>query len=180
MRSAYFPDAEDSSAAGMSGDRDKLFKKAPSAVQRSAATAVPMPVMMGSSSGVVSFPLNQSVLWSREAIGYPSFLKAQDVIQALYLSPHDVSRLLQQLSKGSGVDFSVEVLQCLDLSESDKAALGSPFLGVPEYMLAVCRTADRSTSSNQPHPAASTCLTVPIGCRPSYSERIAFDEDSTR
>lgn len=163
MRSAYFPDAEDSSAAGMSGDREKLFKMAPSALQRS---AVPMPVTMG--SGGVSFPLNQSVLWGREATGYPSFLRAQDVIQALYLSPHDVARLLQQLSKGIGVDFSVEVLQCLDLSESDKAALGSPFLGVPEYMLAVCRT------------ERSTCLTVPIGCRPSYSDRISFDEDSTR
>lgn len=162
MRSAYFPDAEDSSA-GLSGDREKLFKKAPSA-QWSAATVVPMPVM---GSIGVSFPLNQSVLWSREAIGYPSFLRAQDVIQALYLSPHDVSRLLQQLSKGIGVDFSVEVLQCLDLSENDKAALGSPFLGVPEYMLAVCRT------------ERSTCLTVPIGCRPSYSDRISFDEDST-
>jgi hypothetical protein len=166
MRSAYFPDAEDSSAAGMSGDREKLFKKAPSALQRPAATAVPMPVTMGSSG--VSFPLNQSVLWSREATGYPSFLRAQDVIQALYLSPHDVAHLLQQLSKGIGVDFSVEVLQCLDLSETDKAALGSPFLGVPEYMLAVCRT------------ERSTCLTVPIGCRPSYSDRISFDEDSTR
>ena len=177
MRSAYFPDADDSSAtaAVMTDDKEQLSKKAYSAVERSA----PRPVMMGSSSSSgVSFPLNQSVLWSREAIGYPSYLRAQDVVQALYLSPHDVSHLLQQLSNGSGVDFSVEVLQCLDLSESDKAALGSPFLGVPEYMLAVCRT--ESTSSNQLHPAASTCLTVPIGCRPSYSDRIAFDEDSTR
>jgi len=174
MRSAYFPDVEDSSVAVTTDDKDPSLKRTPNAVERFAATAVPRPVTTG-----VSFPLNQSVLWSREATGYPSFLKAQDVIQALYLSPHDVSHLLRQLSKGSGVDFSVEVLQCMDLSESDRASLGSPFLGVPEYMLAVSRT--DASSRNQPHhPAASSCLTVPIGHRPAYDDRIAFDEDSTR
>ena len=180
QQSAYFPDAEDSSiAAAMESRRGgHMTNKAPSGGEGStmhAGSAIPMHMSSG-----ISFPFNQSVLWSREVIGFPSFLKAQDVIQALYLSSMDVSHLLHQLSLGCGVDFSVAVVQHKALSDNDKASLGSPFLGVPEYMLVVSRDSDISRNQSYPAAVSSSNLTVPIGCRSTYDDRITFDEDATR
>lgn len=170
-KSAYFPNSDDSSTIAKEKFKDKYEKyEDKNSFDRYNATKSTVHTMSG-----ISFPFNQSVLWNREVISYPSYMNSTEVIQALYLSNHDIKLLLSQLNlkPKQNIECSVNVKHYNDLPDIDKKSVGISLLGIPKYILRINHKTSKTLYDN-------SLLTVPIIYKESIDNKIEFDEESTK
>ena len=168
-KSAYFSNSEENSSVTQNMTKEQSNTHS----QHVAASAHQI-------SGI-AFPYNKSVLWNREVVSFPKFLKASDVIPALFLSPNDVRVLLRQLvissNNNSRNEVAVTTTHYCGLPDTEKNMIGSPFLGIPSYLFTFCRNG--AGYRNDAH----TILTVPIvqnnASGDSASKHIHFEEATT-
>jgi hypothetical protein len=61
--------------------------------------------------GCVEFPINNKVLWNRDGIKYPSYIKSLDTFPAIILSCYDVKLLLNDLlsTKKNNIDWGAQI-----------------------------------------------------------------------
>jgi hypothetical protein len=163
MKSAYFENSEENS----------VIKNATANSYQHAAAGTKEFHASDYRSGGISFPYNKEVLWNREAISFPKYVKAVDVVPSLLLAPADVNFLLGKLC-GDSAQKSEVILSTshyCQLSDHQKILIGVPFLGIPNYIFS------GKLSSVSINPSLS--LTVPITCAQSMDKSLPFDEAST-
>ena len=129
----------------------------------------------------ISFPFNHDVLWNREPVSYPRFLRAVDAIPALYLISNEINMLLSMLANPSytKVDLTATILPFNKISAVDRRIVGSLFLDKPSYILCL---SDRRADQQRRHLGlvishGDNCLTVPIS--KATNMPLEFGEDST-
>ena len=168
MKSAYFPNSVDSLVKENLKDKSLEDKNSFDRYNNIKSTVHTM-------SGI-SFPFNQTVLWNREPITYPIFMNSNEVIQALYLSNHDIKVLLHQLSlkPKENIEYLVNLKHYNDFPNIHKKSIGVSLLGIPKYILGINHQTSRSITS------AKITLTIPIIYNESIDNNIEFAENSTK
>ena len=171
-KSAYFPNSDDSSLKII---KENFKDTNENSKGQNSFDRFHTPKSMVHAMSGISFPFNQTVLWNREVISYPSYLNSAEVVQALYLSNHDIKFLLNQLNlkPKQNIECSVNYKHYNDLPDIDKKSVGISLLGIPKYILGINHKTSRTICDN-------SLLTVPIIYKESIDNKIDFDEKSTK
>ena len=147
---------------------------------------------MPDSEASVVFPINRSILWSREPTGKPHYVHSREVVPPLFVDPRAMVSLLRSCidSATSSVEkiASVEIASCiLGGTSTDGASSKGPWrtwLDKSTYALSLSEESNEAqlakNTTTSCGPTATSQLTIPISCRSSWSDDLAFDKETTR
>ena len=142
------------------------------------------------SSKPTQFPISRGILWDREPVESPHYVRSADVIPPLYFSKGAVQSLLldtmQQQKKGSRVanshDRTATIIAIDSIPEEERVSLTRDptirsTISTSPYVMQISESTGNESAKS---PNNNGCfVTIPISSRPANDANLDFDANNT-